>query len=205
MVVDVFDNNGAKVSQVELKGEAYEGGINEPLFYEAVKAQLAGRRSGNASSKTRSEVSGGGAKPWRQKGTGRARAGTNRSPLWRHGGTIFGPRPRDYSYNVPRKVMKGALRSALLYKASEGRLKVFDSLDLDEPRTRAAVALLEKAGLEKALIVTEGSEKNLKLGFRNLQGYKVLDVAGINVYDILNHDDLVITRGALEKVEARLK
>lgn len=205
MVLDVLDKNGSKVSQVDLKGEIYEGEINEPLFYEVVKMQLANRRSGTACTKTRSEVSGGGAKPWRQKGTGRARAGTNRSPLWRHGGTVFGPKPRDYSYNMPKKAVRGALKSALRLKLKENRLRVFDSLDLEEPKTKAAAALLEKNELKKALIVVDGECRNLRLGVRNLKGHKVLDATAINVYDILKYDELVFTRGALEKVEGMIK
>ncbi|MFQ5466432.1 MAG: 50S ribosomal protein L4 [Thermodesulfobacteriota bacterium] len=201
MVIDVLDKNGSKVAEHELKGDIYEGRVNEPLFYEVVKMQLANRRSGTASTKTRAEVRGGGAKPWRQKGSGRARAGTATSPVWRHGGTVFGPKPRDYSYRMPKKAVRGALKSALRLKVKENRLKVFDSLELDEPRTKAAIKVLEKSGLTSALIVVDGPNPNLTLGVRNLRGFKVLDAGAINVYDILRHDDLVITKSALEKVE----
>jgi len=205
MVIDVLDKNGSKVAEHELKSDIYEGRINEPLFYEVVKMQLANRRRGTASTKTRAEVRGGGAKPWRQKGSGRARAGTSTSPLWRHGGTVFGPKPRDYSYRMPKKAVRGALKSALRLKVKENRLKVFDSLELDEPRTKAALKVFEKSGLTSALIVVDGENPNLKLGVRNLPGFKVLDAGAINVYDILRHEDLVITRGALEKVEGILQ
>lgn len=202
MVIDVLDKNGAKVSTLDLKSEIYEGTVNEPLFYEVVKMQLANRRSGTACTKTRSEVSGGGAKPWRQKGTGRARSGSNRSPVWRHGGTVFGPKPRDYSYNMPKKAVKGALKSALRLKVREGRLKVFEDLELGEPKTKVALGVLTKNNLTSALIVIDGECKNFRLGARNLRGFKVLDACAINVYDILRYDDLVITKSALEKVEA---
>ncbi len=205
MVIEVLNSSGARVSEVELSAGISEGRVNTALFYETVKMQLANRRTGTACTKTRAEVSGGGAKPWKQKGTGRARSGSNRSPVWRHGGTVFGPRPRDYSYNMPKKAVLGALRSALKLKVQEGKFKVFDSVEVAEPRTKAALEFIGKAGLNHALIVVEGTEANLKLGARNLKDYKVLDVAGLNVYDILRYDDLAITTGALEKVEARLK
>lgn len=205
MVLEINDKDGKKVSELELADEVFSGKVNEALFYETVKAQLAGRRSGTASTKIRSEVSGGGAKPWRQKGTGRARAGSNRSPLWRHGGTIFGPRPRDYSYKLPKKAMKNALLSALRLKLKEGRVKVFDSLELPEPKTKAALEVLQKAGLKSALVVLDEGAKNFKLAARNLRDFKTLDAEGLNVYDILNYDDLVITKAAFDKVEARVK
>jgi large subunit ribosomal protein L4 len=205
MVIDLLDNEGKKVSELALNKDIYEGDVNEHLFYEVVKMQLANRRAGTACTKTRSEVSGGGAKPWRQKGTGRARAGTNRSPLWRHGGTTFGPKPRDYSYHVPRRVRKDAIKSALRLKLKENRLKIFDSIEFDEPKTKKALEFLKKSNLESALVIVDGESRNLQLAFRNLKGFKCLKADGINVYDILKYDDLVMTKSAFEKIEALLR
>lgn len=202
MNVEVVDINGTKVSEIALSEQIFGGEVKEHLFYEVVKMQLANRRSGTASTKTKGEVSGGGIKPWKQKGTGRARSGSIRSPLWRHGGTVFGPHPRDYSYKLPRKVMKDALRNALKLRASEGKMMVLDSITLAEPKTKAAVELLKRTNLVNALIVIEGENKNLELAVRNLKDFQVQKVVGLNVYDILNYDNLVITRSALEKVEA---
>lgn len=202
MNVEVLDSNGKKVSEIALSEEIFGGEVKEHLFYEVVKMQLANRRSGTASTKTKGEVSGGGIKPWKQKGTGRARSGSIRSPLWRHGGTVFGPHPRDYSYKLPRKVMKDALRNALKLRASEGKMMVFEAINLSEPKTKAAVELLKRTNLANALIVIEGENKNLELAVRNLKDFQVQKVVGLNVYDILNYDNLVITRSALEKVEA---
>ncbi len=204
MQIDILNKNGTKVSQMDLSDSLY-GDVKEHLFYEVVKMQLANRRSGTASTKTKGEVSGGGIKPWKQKGTGRARSGSIRSPLWRHGGTVFGPHPRDYSYKVPKKVMREALKSALALRLKDGRLKVYDSLELEAPKTKMALEVVKKAGLDNALIVIEGKSRNLELAVRNLKDYKVLTAGGLNVYDILNYDNLVITKGALEKVEAMLQ
>ena len=205
MTADVVNKDGVKVSEVDLNEAIYGAQVKEHLFYEVVKMQMANRRSGTASTKTKGEVSGGGAKPWKQKGTGRARSGSIRSPLWRHGGTVFGPQPRDYSYKVPKKVVKAALKSALSLKHKDGRMKIFDSIELAEPRTRLAVEILKSSKLDNALIVISGENRNLALAVRNLKDFKVLDAAGLNVYDILNHDNLVITRSALEKVEAMIQ
>ena len=205
MQADLLNKEGKSVSRVELDKDIYEGEVNENLFYEVVKMQLANRRRGTASTKDRSEVSGGGRKPWRQKGTGRARSGSSRSPIWRHGGVVFGPRPRDYSYKVPRKVRKEAIKSALRLRARDGNLKVFDALALDEPKTRKAVELFRNSGLANALIVVDGENTFLKLASRNLKDFKVIDVGGINVYDMLNYENLVFTMSSLEKVEAMVR
>lgn len=202
MNVEVLDTNGSKVSELALSDDVFNGEGKEHLFYEVVKMQLANRRSGSASTKTKGEVSGGGIKPWKQKGTGRARSGSNRSPLWRHGGTVFGPHPRDYSYKVPKKVMKEALKNALRLRLKEGRLKVLSTIDLGEPKTKSALDLLKRQGLDNALIVIDGPNRNLELAVRNLKDFQVQVAGGLNVYDILSYDNLVITRGALEKVEA---
>src|SRR3989304_4243254 len=191
MNVEVLDRNGSKISEIALKDELFGGDVKEHLFYEVVKMQLANRRAGTPSTKTKGEVSGGGVKPWKQKGTGRARSGSIRSPLWRHGGTVFGPHPRDYSYKLPKKVMKDALRNALKLRACEGKLKVFDAISLAEPKTKAALELLKRSNLDNALIVIEGENRNLELAVRNLKDFQVQKVVGLNVYDILNYDTLV--------------
>ncbi len=202
MMIEVLSKNGSKVSDIDLNEELYGGEVKEHLFYEVVKMQLANRRAGNASTKTKGEVSGGGIKPWKQKGTGRARSGSTRSPVWRHGGTVFGPHPRDYSYKLPKKVMKEALKSALRLRVRDGRLKVYESLELAEPKSKLALEVLKAAKLDNALIVIDGRDRNLELAVRNLKDYKLISAGGINVYDILDYDNLVITRSALEKVEA---
>jgi large subunit ribosomal protein L4 len=206
MTLDVLNKEGSKVSQVQVNEEVFDGSVKDSLFHEVVKMQLACRRSGTASTKTRSEVSGGGGKPWRQKGTGRARAGTRSSPIWRHGGTVFGPKPRDYSYRVPKKIIRAALRSAIQHKINEGKIKIFEALDIEEPKCKLALEIFKKANLENALLVVEGKngekKRNLELATRNLKDFKVLDVAGINVYDVLRYNELVMTRGAFEKIES---
>ncbi|MBI5344033.1 MAG: 50S ribosomal protein L4 [Deltaproteobacteria bacterium] len=204
MTVDVLNKDGVKVSQMEIARGLAEGEVKERLFYETVKMQMANRRSGTASTKTRAFVSGGGAKPWKQKGTGRARAGSNRSPVWRHGGTVFGPHPRDYSYSIPKKVRKDAIKSALILKLKDGRLRIFDSIVLSEPRTKAAIGIFKKANIESALVVIDGGNRNLQLAVRNLMDFKVIEAGGINVYDVLNYKDLVMTKAAFEKVEAMI-
>lgn len=205
MLIEVLDKNGTKVSQLELNENIYGKEVKEHLFYEVVKMQLANRRSGTASTKTKGLVSGGGIKPWKQKGTGRARSGSIRSPLWRHGGTVFGPKPRDYSYSVPKKVMKEALRSAIAYKVKNGSLKIFDSMDLNEPRSKSALEIMKRSNLCNALIVIDGANRNLELAVRNLKDFKLIQAGGLNVYDVLNYDNLVMTKGAFEKVEGAIQ
>ncbi len=204
MDIDVLDKKGSKVSSRTLTESVFEGEVKEHLFYEVVKMQLAGRRRGTACTKTRGEVSGGGAKPWKQKGSGRARAGTTRSPIWRHGGTVFGPKPRDYSYSVPSKVRKEALKSALRLKVRDEKLKVLDSMDIDEPKTKKALEIFNGLGLKSALIIIGGENRNIKLGVRNLKGFKTINLNGLNVFDILNYENLVMSGDTLEKVEAIL-
>lgn len=205
MMIEVLNKKGTKVSQIDLNENLYGGDVKGHLFYEVVKMQLAGRRSGTASTKTKGEVSGGGVKPWKQKGTGRARSGSIRSPLWRHGGTVFGPHPRDYSYKLPKKVMREALKNAVSYKIKEGKLKVYDSIELEAPKSKLALEVLKNSNLSNALIVIDGENRNLELAVRNLKDFKLIDARGINVYDILNYDTLVMTKSAFEKVEAMIQ
>jgi large subunit ribosomal protein L4 len=174
------------------------------LLHDAVRMQLANRRSGTAATKTRGLISGGGRKPWRQKGTGRARAGSTRSPLWRHGGTIFGPQPRDYSYQIPKKAWRGALCLALSQRAKEGKLFVVQSLAIAEPKTKLAKAALDKLGLKHALVIIGEGEDQFQLAARNLASHKVLAAAGLNVYDLLNYDELVMSEATARAIEKRL-
>jgi large subunit ribosomal protein L4 len=166
--------------------------------------QLANRRAGTASTKTRTEVRGGGAKPYRQKGTGRARAGTNTSPLWRGGGVIFGPKPRDYSYKLPKKVRRLGVRMALSARFSEDNLTVLDGFDLADIKTKQFVEIMKKLNIENGLIVIPGKNENLEKSSRNVQGYKVIQADGLNVYDILLHRRLVLLQPCLGQLEERL-
>jgi large subunit ribosomal protein L4 len=165
--------------------------------------QLANRRAGTASTKTKGLISGGGRKPWRQKGTGRARAGSTRSPLWRSGGTIFGPQPRDYSYKMPKKAWRAALCLALSDRARNGKLFIVESLDLSEPKTKVAKAALDKLGLKHALIILGADDHKFLRAARNLAAHKVLAVEGLNVYDLLNYSELVMTTSTAKALEAR--
>ncbi|MFZ3072050.1 MAG: 50S ribosomal protein L4 [Thermodesulfobacteriota bacterium] len=200
MKIDVLNIEGAKVSQVTTKKEFFEAPVNNGLLYEAVKMNRSNKREGNASTKTRSEVSGSGKKLWKQKGTGRARVGSVRSPVWRHGGVVFGPHPRDYSYSIPKKAMRQAVRSAIAHKFAEGKLRIFDAIELNAPKTKTALGVFKKAGMENALIVTGVMDRNLMLAIRNMRAFKLTDAKTLNVYDILKYDGLVFTKDAFEKV-----
>ncbi|HKF27935.1 MAG TPA: 50S ribosomal protein L4 [Candidatus Binataceae bacterium] len=190
--------------EAEFAGAVFGREGDRGLLHDAVRMQLANRRSGTAATKTRGLISGGGRKPWRQKGTGRARAGSTRSPLWRHGGTIFGPQPRDYSYQIPRKAWRRALCLALSERAREGKLLVVQALTLAEPKTKLAKAVLDKLGVRHALVVLgEGDEPFLRAA-RNLAQHKVLRAVGLNVYDVLNYDELVMTEVTARAIEKRL-
>jgi large subunit ribosomal protein L4 len=192
-----------RVGELEVAGAVFGRDGDASLLHEAVRMQLANRRAGTAATKTKGLISGGGRKPWRQKGTGRARAGSTRSPLWRHGGTIFGPQPRDYSYKMPKKAWRAALCIAISDRAKNGKLFVVESLDLSEPKTRAAKDALGKLGVEHALIVTgEGDDKFFRAA-RNLAAHKVLALEGLNVYDVLNYRELVMTSQTAKAIEAR--
>ena len=202
--MQVLDQSGQKVGELALKGEIFSGEVNPHLIHEVVKMQLANRRAGTASTKNRSAVRGGGKKPWRQKGTGRARVGTIRSPLWRGGGVVFGPTPRDYGYKVPKKVRKGALRSAVILKAQEEKLIIVDKFELPEAKTREFAKILNDLSVTEGLVVIEGKNEVLERASRNIPSVKVLRVEGLNVYDIMRYDTLVMTRQAFEKLEGVL-
>jgi large subunit ribosomal protein L4 len=192
-----------KIGELEVAGGVFgrEGDLS--LLHEAVRMQLANRRAGTASTKTKGLISGGGRKPWRQKGTGRARAGSTRSPLWRSGGTIFGPQPRDYSYKMPKKAWRAALCLAISDRARNGKLFVVESLDLPESKTKVAKAALDKLGLKHALIILGADDHKFLRAARNLAAHKVLAVEGLNVYDLLNYQELVMTTSTAKALEAR--
>ena len=198
--LELLDKERRVKGTLELPEAVFGAEVKTHLLHHAVVATLAARRAGTASTKTRSDVSGGGKKPFRQKGTGRARLGTTRSPLQRGGGTVFGPHPRGYEIKVNRKAMKAALRSALSAKARDNRLLLVDDLDLSAPKTKEFLKVASALGLSDALLVVDGAPGNLALGTRNLRSFKALPVSAINVYDILSYDQLVLTRPALEKL-----
>ena len=200
----VYDIGNQKVSDLELDDRVFGAKINTALFYDVVRKDLASRRKGTASTKNRALVRGGGAKPWRQKGTGRARAGTRRSPLWRGGGTIFGPMPRDYSLSLPKKARRAALRAALSLKRQEGKLILLNNFPLDGFKTRQVLEVLRRFQVQDALIVTDGSDPYLERSARNIPEIDVLRYEGLNVYDILNHEHLILLRPAVEKIEGAL-
>ena len=201
--VDIYNTNKEKVSQVELDEKIFDCEVNPHLLYETVKEHLAKRRSGTASTKNRSHVRGGGKKPWRQKGTGRARAGTTRSPLWTGGGVVFGPHPRDYSYRINKKVRKSALRSALSSKLKENNLILVDTIHLPEIKTKTFISLLDRLDIQDALIVDDGNT-NLEKSAQNVPLFKVVRPEGLNAYDILKREKLVITQASLEKIMRNL-
>ena len=201
---DVYNMDGTKVSEIELTDEIFKVPVKGHLLHEVVTMQLANKRAGTASTKGRSEVRGGGAKPFRQKGTGRARAGTRRSPLWRGGGVTFGPKPRSYAYRVPKKVRKQALKMALTSKLQEETLLVVDSLDLETIKTKRFVEILETLKAGAALIVTDKKLTNLELSSRNLPGVKLIRSDGLNVYDVLRFKHLILLEPCVKQLEGRL-
>ncbi|WP_077368844.1 50S ribosomal protein L4 [Anaerosalibacter sp. Marseille-P3206] len=200
--VNVYNVLGEQVGEMELKDSIFGVEINEHAMYEMVKNHLANRRQGTQCVKTRAEVRGGGRKPWRQKGTGRARQGSIRAPHWTGGGVSFAPKPRDYSYNVPKKVRRVAMKSAFSSKVVENEMIVLDELNLAEPKTKEMAKILAniKAG-KKALIVMDEKNDNVIKSVKNIPNVKATLVSTLNVYDILNYDSFIITKGAVSKVE----
>lgn len=201
--LDVYNTSREKVSQVEVPDEIFDAQVKEHLFYDVIRMQMANRRSGTASTKKRGEVSGGGKKPWKQKGTGRARSGTSRSPVWRGGGIVFGPKPRDYSFSVPKKVRKLAMCSALTLKRKEDKLLILDKIEMQEIKTKQFQHILNTLGTRCVLIIDEAND-TLTLSARNIPGVKVLAPEGLNLYDVLYYDNLFITQSCLEKIQRRL-
>jgi large subunit ribosomal protein L4 len=194
---DVFDLNKNKVGTVVIDPDIFESPVKEHLLHMVVRWQLANRRSGTASTKTRGEVSGGGRKPWKQKHLGRARQGSIRSPQWRKGAVVFGPRPRDWSYDIPKKVRRQALKSALSIKHSDGKLLILREFNLPEISTKSVVEFIKRFDLSKTLIVINDKNENLRRSARNLKNLKILNTDGLNVYDLLRFDFLVITEDSL--------
>lgn len=201
---EVVNTSAEKVGDVELKDELFAVPVKPGILHEVVCMQRANRRRGTASTKTRGEVSGGGAKPWKQKGTGRARSGSRTSPLWRGGGVTFGPKPRDYSYRLPKKVRRLALRMALSARFGEGNLVVLDQFGMGGIKTKDFVKVMHNFQFDNCLIVTAGDNKNLFLSARNAVGYKVLPAEGLNVYDILKYSKLMLEQSTLAQLEERL-
>ncbi|MDI6822356.1 MAG: 50S ribosomal protein L4 [Actinomycetota bacterium] len=197
----VLSARGKKIDEVELNSQIFECEVNEPLLHQVIRSQCAAMRSGTASTKTRNEVRGGGAKPRRQKGTGRARAGTIRSPLWRGGGVVFGPKPRDYSFSVPKKVKKLALKSALSAKARDSELIILDHFKLKQPKTKEAVKVLKNLKITKktTVVVTERNEE-VNRAIRNISYVRVIEVSEVNPYNVLDNDVLILTRDALNRL-----
>ncbi|MGI6492764.1 MAG: 50S ribosomal protein L4 [Pelotomaculum sp.] len=199
--VALYNISGEQVGELELSEDIFGFEVNEAILHDAVVAQLARRRLGTHDTKTRSEVRGGGRKPWRQKGTGRARVGSIRSPIWRGGGTVFGPHPRDYGYSLPRKVRRQALKSALSAKVNAGDIVVLDTLTMEAPKTREMVEILGNLKVNDALLVTAAKDEAIEKSARNIPNIKTLVANGLNVYDILAYDKLVITKDAVTRVE----
>lgn len=192
------------VIQPEFNEAVFGAKTRAPLLHQAVLMQLANRRAGTAATKSKGMVSGGGKKPWRQKGTGRARAGSIRSPLWVGGGTVFGPQPRDYSYRMPRSARREALRSALSLKRREGKIVVVDKFELEQAKTKLMVQALEQLKVNSALIVLAEPDVKIERSARNIPKVKVLRVEGLNVYDLLRYEHLILTDGAFKALEERL-
>ncbi len=204
VTVPLLSQRNETVGEVSLPAEVFHGPVRRHLLYENVRMQRANRRAGTAATKTRGFVSGGGKKPWRQKGTGRARAGSTRSPLWVGGATIFGPQPRDYGYRLPASARKAALRSALAAKVRDGKLLVVDQITLEAPKTKLLAQLVANLGVGSALIVIPARDDTLERAARNLPHVKVLRAEGANVYDMLRYDRLVLTQEAVDALVRRL-
>ena len=204
MTLPVMSQRNEVVGEISLPVEVFAGPVRRHLLYEAVRMQQANRRAGSAATKTRAFVRGGGKKPWRQKGTGRARSGSTRSPLWRGGAVIFGPQPRDYSYRIPATARKAALRSALAAKAREGKVLVLDKIALEAPKTKLLAKLMTDLNVHNALIVVPQRDEDLERAARNLPRVKVLRAEGANVYDLLRYDRLILTPDAVLALNGRL-
>jgi large subunit ribosomal protein L4 len=204
--VDVINQKGVKVDTIELDDRIFNVESREQLVQQVVVWQQAKRRSGNAATKTRGQISGGGKKPWRQKGTGRARAGTNRSPVWVGGGTVFGPHPRSYAFSLPKKVRKEALRSVLSSRLRDNNLFVVDKIELESPKTKLFLETVKAMGLDtgKTLFVTSEKNETLSRSSRNLYHVMILPTEGLNVYDLLRYDRLVLLQDAVPKIHERL-
>jgi large subunit ribosomal protein L4 len=199
--VGLFNKEGKKVGNLELSDKVFGVEVNEYALHQVVVALLSNKRQGTQSAKTRSEVSGGGIKPWRQKGTGRARQGSIRAPQWIHGGIVFAVKPRSYRISVPKSLKKVAMKSALTSKVKEEQIVVLDDLKIDAPKTKDIVSVLNAFEAKKTLIITAESDQNVYRSARNISGVRTLPVNNINVYDLLKFDKLIITKDAVSKIE----
>ena len=199
--VSVYNMKGETVGDIELKDEIFGVEVNEHLLHKAVVAQLANKRQGTQSAKTRSDVSGGGKKPWRQKGTGHARQGSIRAPQWTGGGVVFAPKPRDYEVKMNKKEKRAALKSALTSRVQEEKIFVIDELKVDEIKTKTMVAFLKSLDLNKALIVLNDNDQNVICSARNIQNVKTALTNTINVYDILKYNTVVVTKAAVDQIQ----
>ena len=200
--IDVLNVSGQRVGEIELNDNTFGIEVNQHVLHEAVKNYLANQRQGTQSAKTRSEVRGGGRKPWRQKGTGRARQGSIRSPQWVGGGVVFAPKPRDYSYKLPKKVKRLAMKSALSAKVKNQEIIILDELTMDAPKTKDMVSILKNINADKkALIVLSNKEENVVKSASNIPKVKTALVNTLNVYDILNHNTFIVTKDAVQKIE----
>lgn len=202
--VNVKNTKNEDVGQIELNDAVFNLEVKEYVLHDVVRMQRAARRAGTASTKTRVEVSGGGSKPWRQKGTGRARAGSRTSPIWRGGGVTFGPKPRDYSFKLNKKVKKQAVAMALSARLQEENLIVLDDFTMENIKTKDFVTVMNNLDVENGLIVIDNDADNLKLSSRNVAGFKVLPSEGLNVYDILLHKKVILVKPVIENLEKRL-
>ena len=199
--VGVFNKEGNKVADMELNENVFAAEVNEYALHQVVVALLANKRQGTQSTKTRSEVRGGGIKPWRQKGTGRARQGSIRAPQWIKGGIVFAPKPRDYRVSVPKSMRKVAMKSALTSKVQENQMIVLESLNFEAPKTKNIVEMLKALEANKALIITAESNEVVYKSARNIQGISIIPANNINVYDLLKYEKLIITKDAVSKIE----
>jgi large subunit ribosomal protein L4 len=203
--VEIVDLDNAPVGSIELSDAVFGAEVNEALLYEAVRQYTAAARSGTASTKTRHEVSGSGKKLWKQKGTGRARVGSIRSPLWRHGGTVHGPQPRSYEYKLPRKMLLGALRSALSAKLRDGELKIVRTFELESHKTKSFAAVLNKLEVKSTVLLVEAGENtNLTRGSRNVPGVKLVPTKSVSVYDLLKYKQVLLSETAAKKLSEAL-
>ena len=199
--VAVYDISGKTIGEIELSENTFGQPVNAAVMHEVVKAYLANQRQGTQSALTRSEVSGGGIKPWRQKGTGRARQGSTRSPQWRHGGVVFAPKPRDYTIRVNKKVKRVAMKSALSSKVLDQDVIVFDALNIEAPKTKEMVQVLNAVDVKKALIVLAGPDDTVERAARNIPGVKTTLVGTLNVYEIIKYQKLILTKESAQKIE----
>ena len=199
--VALYNIKGEQVGDIDLSESLFGAEINREAMHQVVKMQLANKRQGTQSTLTRGEVSGGGIKPWRQKGTGRARQGSIRAPQWIHGGVVFAPKPRDYSYTVPKKIKRLAMKSALSSKVVDNTLIVLDELKIEEPKTKIVVDMLKALNVKKALIVVSEKDEAAYKSARNIEGIAILPVNNLNVYDVLKYENFVVTKDAVSKME----